>query len=99
MIQRVQKVTAPFYTLIIHMYITSIYVGDYNPGPKYMVTVKAAFTNKTKLTVNKFCFNMMTVLIASPSCRLITLLDARMLGALTTVALLMQLKLLPVLTL
>ena len=66
-----------------------------------MVTVKAAFTNKTKLTVNKFALNVKIVLIiVSPSsCRSITPLDATVLPALTTVALPMQLKLPPILTL
>ena len=29
-------------------------IGDYDPGRKYMITIKAAFTNKTKLTVGRF---------------------------------------------
>ena len=28
-------------------------IGDYDPAPKYIITVKAAFANKTKLTVIK----------------------------------------------
>ena len=42
-----------FYTITILLCSHFTGAGDYNPGPKYMVTVKAAFTNKTKLTVNK----------------------------------------------
>ena len=42
-----------------HNINVATFAGDYNPGPKYMVTVKAAFTNKTKLTVNKFALIVM----------------------------------------
>ena len=45
-------------SIILLLYTYNTYslfcTGDYNPGPKYMVTVKAAFANKTKLTVNRF---------------------------------------------
>ena len=37
----------------VFLILKNFAIGDYDPAPKYIITVKAAFANKTKLTVNE----------------------------------------------
>ncbi len=55
------------YNYTCQLIILCFNIGDYDPEPKYIVTVKQAFSNSTKLKVTLCVFVFRTILVIPPT--------------------------------